>query len=256
MNLFVKVYEDGGIDVKYLLQVEPPGETNLTVFGEPKFLLVVNRFNEPLDYNLINKTLFVTFIESKEIIVTYTVDEYVNVTGGLITFHLPRLRVDKVTVKLPNSSIIYDLNPLPNEIYFANESITLVFTVTPLTIEYTIPQLNVSQPIITPSRETPPPQDLYSYVTLSLPIILTISAVVIVLYVSHRFKRKISLSLTEEEREVISFLKGKGGAAYQSEIREGINLPVSTAWRRVKRLEEKGIVEIIKTPRGNLVRLK
>ncbi len=59
--------------------------------------------------------------------------------------------------------------------------------------------------------------------------------------------------LTEEEVEILRFVRMRGGQAYLTEIVEWLGLPKTTAWRRVKRMEGLGVVKLVRTPRGLLV---
>ena len=59
--------------------------------------------------------------------------------------------------------------------------------------------------------------------------------------------------LTEEEAEILRFVRMRGGQAYLTEIVEWLGLPKTTAWRRVKRMEGLGVVKLVRTPRGLLV---
>lgn len=46
------------------------------------------------------------------------------------------------------------------------------------------------------------------------------------------------------------------GVAYETEIIDKFNLPKTTVWRLVRRLERDGIVELRKTGGQNLIRIK
>jgi len=72
-------------------------------------------------------------------------------------------------------------------------------------------------------------------------------------YVLWRKKLKFS-GLTNEEKEVIKFLK-KNGDSLSSDIRKSLNIPKTTAWRLFKRLEEKGVIEI-KKGKENYIKLR
>jgi len=73
---------------------------------------------------------------------------------------------------------------------------------------------------------------------------------------SLRSRGKIG-ELTEEEAEIIKFLKEKGGKALEVELRERFpNIPRTTLWRMVRRLESKGIVKVKKVGLQNMIELK
>jgi uncharacterized membrane protein len=61
--------------------------------------------------------------------------------------------------------------------------------------------------------------------------------------------------LRPEDQEVLRFLAEKEGAAFESEIRTKFQLPKTTIWRLVKRLEREELVEIRKAGGQNLIKL-
>ncbi len=60
--------------------------------------------------------------------------------------------------------------------------------------------------------------------------------------------------LREDDRNVLSYVVEKGGEALLAEIRHRFDLPKSTAWRLVKRLEREELVQVVKFGNQNLVR--
>jgi uncharacterized membrane protein len=62
--------------------------------------------------------------------------------------------------------------------------------------------------------------------------------------------------LRPEDQQVLKFLAEKEGAAFESEIRIKFQLPKTTIWRLVKRLEREELVEIRKAGGQNLIKLK
>lgn len=63
------------------------------------------------------------------------------------------------------------------------------------------------------------------------------------------------LDLNEDEKKALLYVYDRGGRATQAEIRESLELPKTTAWRMFRRLEEKGLIRIIKKKKGNVVEL-
>jgi hypothetical protein len=62
--------------------------------------------------------------------------------------------------------------------------------------------------------------------------------------------------LRPEDQQVLKFLAEKEGAAFESEIRTKFQIPKTTIWRLVKRLEREELVEIRKAGGQNLIKLK
>lgn len=97
-----------------------------------------------------------------------------------------------------------------------------------------------------------------------IPITMTIGVLVAVValylvwkYPMKRFKNLGKLKeLTEEEAEIINYIKGKGGRILEAELREIFpNIPRTTLWRMVRRLESKGLVKIRKVGLQNIIEL-
>ena len=62
--------------------------------------------------------------------------------------------------------------------------------------------------------------------------------------------------LRPEDQDVLKFLVEREGAAFESEIRTKFQLPKTTIWRLVKRLEREELVEIRKAGGQNLIKFK
>lgn len=62
--------------------------------------------------------------------------------------------------------------------------------------------------------------------------------------------------LRQEDRDVLVFLAQNEGAAFESEVRTKFQLPKTTVWRLVKRLEREELVEIRKAGGQNLIKLR
>lgn len=62
--------------------------------------------------------------------------------------------------------------------------------------------------------------------------------------------------LRQEDRDVLVFLAQSEGAAFESEVRSKFQLPKTTVWRLVKRLEREELVEIRKAGGQNLIKLR
>jgi len=62
--------------------------------------------------------------------------------------------------------------------------------------------------------------------------------------------------LRSEDQEALRYLAEKEGAAFESELRSKFQLPKTTIWRLVKRLEREELVEIRKAGGQNLIKLK
>jgi hypothetical protein len=62
--------------------------------------------------------------------------------------------------------------------------------------------------------------------------------------------------LKPEEKELLDFLVGKNGSAFESEVRSKFILPRTSLWRLVKRLEREEMIVVSKIGGQNLVKLR
>ena len=67
------------------------------------------------------------------------------------------------------------------------------------------------------------------------------------------FKRN---GLRNEEKEAVKILVENNGEVMEAELYAKLNLPRTTTWRLVRRLEGMGVVEVEKKRRDNLIRLR
>ena len=62
--------------------------------------------------------------------------------------------------------------------------------------------------------------------------------------------------LRQEEKTAIQFLAEKNGRAYEAELYERLDIPRTSTWRLIKRLEKMEIVYITKSRRQNIVSVR
>jgi uncharacterized membrane protein len=62
--------------------------------------------------------------------------------------------------------------------------------------------------------------------------------------------------LRPEDQHVLKYLAENDGAVFESELRTKFQLPKTTIWRLVKRLEREELVEIRKAGGQNLIKLQ
>ncbi|UCD45720.1 MAG: hypothetical protein JSV27_04335 [Candidatus Bathyarchaeota archaeon] len=62
-------------------------------------------------------------------------------------------------------------------------------------------------------------------------------------------------TLRMDDREVIRFLAEKGGEAFAAEVRERFDMPRTSLWRMIRRLEGEGVVEVQTIGGQSLVRI-
>jgi len=243
-SIYIEVYPDLSIFVKHFLPAESPSLVEIEVLGPPQYLIVTNDLDEPLIYNLTGRELVAFLIEGNAVKVDYIVENFINKTEIGYRIDIRGLEDwNTVTIKLPLQTVVLDIDPVPSAIKTENSGLILEFKNPRLIyIEY-------MYEITSSDKKTQEKEE--GGIDEKICILGAVSAVLlaILLLSFHRTKA----ILTEEEEEILKYIKESGGRAYLKDIREVLELPASTAWRRVKRMEKLGVVELYKTPHGILV---
>ena len=65
-----------------------------------------------------------------------------------------------------------------------------------------------------------------------------------------------SHDLRDEEAEAVRFLADNNGQAFEAELFATLDLPRTTTWRMVRRLEKMGIVDLRKFRKQNLISIQ
>ena len=108
-----------------------------------------------------------------------------------------------------------------------------------------------------------PPSSMMPVIEYAVFILIVSVVVIVVLFVRRGRKPNIEKIirnhpyLRQEERDVLIFLAENDGKAFESEIRKRFpEIPRTSLWRLIRRLEKEEIVKIRKVGLGNIVELK
>ena len=259
--LTLTTYLDGFVlvDHKFELNQTYPS-VNVSLLGEAhKELLVVDEQNLPLDHALIDGEAIVYSLGASQIQMSYFTPDLTSKTGKYWT--LSTVVSTNATVVLPADASIISLNNVPELIESFNGQVSLVMPAGIIEITY-IAEHSLHQQ--TQSDET-----WLLIAIVSFPII---ASIVFTFWFLRRKKptppeeveRDVDVEkllekekhLRPEEIKVIRFLAEKNGTAFEAELYEKLNLPRTTTWRLLKRLEKMAIVDIRKSRRQNVVSIR
>jgi uncharacterized membrane protein len=163
-----------------------------------------------------------------------------------------------LTVFLPQNSTVVYLSKMPTAIDTSGTRITLSLYPGQWEISYVLPVLPEDE---TKDKEGPSTIPIEYLIAA----IVAVTAVVLSALLIVRRRRgpnvekilKAYPQLKKEDREVIQFLAEKDGKAFEAEIRERFpDMPRTSLWRLVRRLERLEIVEVKKIGLENQVQLK
>jgi uncharacterized membrane protein len=260
-SLTLTAYLDGFVLVDHefeLNQTYP--SVNVSLLGESyEELLVVDEQNLPLDYALISGNATVYSLGASQIKMSYFTPDLTSKTGKYWTLNAEVFT--NATVVLPANASIISLNSVPELIESSNDQVSLVMPAGTIEITY-IAERSLQQQ--TQNDET---------WLLTAVILFPILAVLLLAVWFLKRKKpppaedaesevdvdkllKKEKHLRPEEVEVIRFLAEKNGTAFEAELYEKLNLPRTTTWRLLKRLEKMAIVDIRKSRRQNIVSIR
>jgi len=267
-RLTTTIYADGYVWVEYEVEANPLlPSINLTLFGGRfEDLIVTGGDGLILDYNTTQNGLEVDTLGLTDIKISYFTQDLTNKTGRLWTFTIDA-PVD-ITVKLPKELTVVGLNKAPLSISSEGETLTIVFDRGGLTLNY----------IVTPTKPTTTQQSevgwwgWLSYSALAAGVVFVGGAVTWITLRRRRLAAKLYVKekrvidvekilaskpdLRPDDKEVLRFLAEVGGEAFEAELRSRFNLPKTSMWRTVRRLQREGLVGVKKVGGQNLVYIR
>jgi len=241
------VYRDGVVHVITRLSVEEtePTATVQLLSSDAYNILAVDENKQPLAYELNGSSLTVYALGASSVTVEYDTNALTSKAAGVWTLKLTAPY--RLTVTLPENSTILYLSSPPASIAVEGSRITLTLQPGEWEVSYVLPAPS--------SQPSPSPQPAFQWIQYA--VIAAVVAVIIaaLLVVVKRRKRAESLR-TEEEAEVVRFIKENGGRALEAELREVFpHIPRTSMWRLIRRLERRGVVRVRKVGMQNVVEL-
>jgi len=286
----IQVYPEGYVKVTEIIQADNYTIGTLVdlLAGNVTALTVLDERGNPLTFQQNGSKLAIYYGENVSLInVTYYTNELTSKEGSVWTlsysFNHP------VKIILPPGSVVVDLSTVPLEIgesYIVlppgNQSISYVLSIptesetsTTSSETTTTPTTrggNVSTPQKTSPRGTLTGNEGSTGKNSSVYYLLGSLAVVIGLGLTLLYsrgakngelpsreeleRRMNEAGLNDDERRVLEYVYDRGGRARQSEVRNALGIPKTTAWRMFQRLEKRGLIRVYKKGKENWVELR
>ncbi len=251
-TMTITVYRDGLTHIEQTLTVDellPEIDVPLLA-SSVENLIILDENQLAVDYqtNPANLTVFTLGAA----IVTIEYDTIILTSKEADLWTLKFNNPYNLTLFLPKNSTVVYLNQVPNTINMTGDGLSLSLNPGQWEISYVVPLQQETQ-------NTP-----FPIVYLVAAILVASVIIITVLLVVFR-KRKINVkkilsrypNLMSEDIAVIEFLAEKDGKAFEAEIREKFpDMPRTSLWRLVRRLEGLEIVEVKKIGLENQVQLK
>jgi uncharacterized membrane protein len=248
----VTVYRDGVAHVTLVASVDPaePSITLKLFSSSPYNVLALDEENSPLSYDVSGLNITVYTLGASKLTLEYDTDALTSKSAGVWTVSLTT--PFQLNLTLPEGATILYFNAPPASIKTKAGKLTLSLPPGSWEISYMLEAAAPPQP---PPSPQPSPQPTFQPLQLVLAV-LCVAAVVAAVLVLFRRSRRLE-ALRREEAEVIRFLRERGGRALEAELREAFpNIPKTSMWRLVKRLEKRGILTVKKVGMQNVVQLK
>lgn len=261
-TLALTVYLDGYVLVNHELEINQTYPSiNITLLGETlDQIIIFDEKNLPLTYTIAESEAFIHSLGASQIQISYFTPDLTSKKGKYWTLNT-EASINS-TIKLPEDVSIISLNNVPELIESADGQVALVMP--PGTIEI----VYVSEHVLYDQSQG---LEVWQLIIIaSLPVIASIAFAIWFLRrrktlnkprgrveevdVTKLLKRE--KHLRQEEVQVIHFLAEKNGTAFEAELYEKLNLPRTTTWRLLKRLEKMEIVDIKKSRRQNIISIR
>jgi len=259
-STILSIFSDGSAEINQTL-VLPANITTLTI---PLFssqvgnVLAVNQGGSPVSYSIASGNIALYTLGDTLLSLTYQTDGLTSKQGTVwdVSFNSPF----NMSLVLPSQSTILSLSSAPTLLSTKNGTPTLVLAPGSWDISYglALGALTVTKSTSATQSSLPNPSPISQ---LESPYTLGVGAVALVAALAALLARgrlRVSGSgggLRFDDREILRFVKEKGGRAIEAEIRERFSLPRTSAWRQAKRLEKLGFVKISKLGTQNQVEL-
>ncbi len=256
----IEVYRDGLTHITQLLTVDElkPQITIALLSASIENLVVLDANNIAIDFEVSGSNLNIFTFGATQITIEYDTVSLTSKQAEVwsIIVNNPY----NLTLFLPENSTIIYLNHVPTQINTETNKVSLVISPNQWEISYIIPLQQ---------EDNDNPDDGSSNTAIPLEFLI-IGAIIIaltiaILIIFFMRKRKINVKktinrnphLSKEDKAVIEFLAEKEGKAFEAEIRQRFpDMPRTSLWRLIKRLEKAEIIEIEKIGLENQVKLK
>jgi len=257
---------------------------NVTSVGLPLFakqvgnVLAVNQDGSPVSYSIDGGNITLYTLGATKVSLSYDTDALTTKQGTVWQMSFTSLSDTSLT--LPFESTLLSFSSTPTSLSTVNGSPSLVLSAGSWQVSYGLPLLGFTSTkasttstaatmttarsgVITSTSSTqggiPASSPTAQVSPLSIAAILGSAAVVAV---AAALVKKggtggggVSAALRFDDKEILRFVKEKGGRAIEAEIRQRFSIPRTSAWRQARRLEKMGFVKISKLGTQNQVEL-
>ena len=252
----IEVYRDGIAHIKQTFIVdEVAADIQIPLFcAAVENVLVLDQDKKPVDYQLNSTRLVVFTFGASALTLEYDTNALTNKNADVWTL-IVNSSFD-LEIRLPQNSTIIYLNEVPRIIDTSGDDLTLTLDPAAWEVSYILPIQQENQtPVIINS------EGIVQYIIAGTLGTFVISILSLFLIRKRRINIKKTLrrnpNLSKDEIGVLEFLVKKDGKAFEAEIRQHFpDMPRTSLWRLVRRLEGLEVVEIKRIGLENQVQLR
>jgi len=256
-STIAKVYRDGLVHVTQTLTIDElhPAIDLTLLSSSVENLIILDENQLAVDYQLSTTNLTVFTIGATHVSLEYDTNALTNKNADVWTLILSNPY--NLTVFLPQNSTIIYLNQVPAAIDTSGDKLSLFLNPNQWEISYIVPLQQEDQNGGTPWNAFP----LEYLIAALVAVTATIATVMLVILRKPKINVQKILDrnpgMKKEDIAVIEFLAENDGKAFEAEIRKKLpDMPRTSLWRLIRRLERMEIVEIKKIGLENQVKLK
>jgi uncharacterized membrane protein len=264
-------YLDGFVQVNQNIELSQSTlSMNIPLLGETRQnLIITDEEGLPLENDITGNTAEIFNIGSTKISVSYLTQDLTTKMGQYwtVSINYP----ESIVLVMPENASIISLSCVPDLIENSDGLLTLTMPPGNNGVTYTAQHASTEQTNVTDKASGLEVWQIIAIASVSLTIVL--SLVGWRLLKSRKSKTKSQAQenfaevdldkllgknreLRQDEIQVVRFLANNHGKAFESELFELLNLPRTTTWRLIRRLEGMEIVYVKKSRRQNIVLIR
>jgi len=253
----ITVFRDGFIRVTQTISVNEtsPFLTLKLLSPSVEDILVLDQANSPLSYDVSAANITIDTLGATHVTLEYLTSTLTSKQGAVWTLAVNTPY--SASIILPEKSTIMYLNDLPSSIKTKDSRLILSVDAGFWEVGYTTP--SPAETPTGPSEPTGPAKPVFPLQPVFIigGVATAILIVLVILFRGRRLDkgRTEELQLKPEDREVLRFMEERGGRVLEVELRQKFNLPKTSMWRLVRRLERMGFVRIRRMGMQNEIEL-
>jgi uncharacterized membrane protein len=260
-STFVSVFSDGTAEVNQTLTRMNQSSVTLPLLSpQVGNILVVSRNGTAVSYEIAGGNMTLSTFGVASATLVYDTSALTSKQGS--TWDLNLNSPYNVTLILPYQSTVLSVSKVPKTLSTVSGKPELYLTAGAWQVSYglpiNVPPLTSSTAGTASTSSTGAQGPLSSILPPQFLEIAAIAGAVIISGAAVVLRSRSRLGgpeLRTDDREILSFIRERGGSVSEVEIRERFSLPRTSAWRQAKRLEKLGLVKITKVGKQNQIEL-